>query len=231
MELIKLKKPFYGLEKYLHFIILGLSIWNIFYYTTSSFNFDKNIILSLLISIFGMIIFYFKFFNKIKIFNLLALLWTLPQLFHYQDTNGHIFDLSQGTSFEITYLQDSIMDGIYSSQYFAINAIAILILGILIFKVKNKYLYQNYFIIPASEDELKSFVNEIEEVFSFGKNNSLIVFKKKINEKKYAIKVENPKNLTNKDDMIYEISNNAHTKDKFKPIELRQITKGKITIA
>lgn len=171
MKIESIKKPIWGIDQYLHYIILGLSIFNLIKelptYGNESF---LNSSASVFLSIIGVIAFVFTLKGK-KIGNYLMIIWTLPQIIIFISSPEIHFDLTQGISFPIFSFEQTGLN----RQYFGINIVPIIIFGALIFKIKNSNLYGTFNFSAKKGDKILEFQSKIKQHFTFGKEKLMLV--------------------------------------------------------
>ncbi|MFT5780422.1 MAG: hypothetical protein ACI837_003384 [Crocinitomicaceae bacterium] len=134
-------RPLWGVDPYLHFIVLGLSVVNILFLLPYLYVPEQlaNFMLELSLSLVGILAFFLTW-KKYFIGNILMLLWVLPQLVviqrvvNYGFTSSFSFDLTQGFSFPFSFSSQSGGD----STSFGVNILAILLLVIALFRLKNR---------------------------------------------------------------------------------------------
>ena len=193
------KRPLWGIDPYLHFIVLGLSVLNIITFDLNLPVFRINDLLSVTLSaigIFGFIL-AFKGYSKS---NLLFLIWSIPQIIQIKSVSispiKHFFefDVSQGFSLPITFSTSSTINNFATNlNSFGINVIGICLLLIVIFKLKNKAIGKRLKIKSLNHVEqveleatvLKEYIlnNHKLIILDYAKNGKNYVVQTSINDK------------------------------------------------
>lgn len=173
MKVEAIKKPIFGLDKYVHFVILGLSSLNLIMEIISFGTNDQlNSYLSILLSLIGVSSF-ILILKGSKLGSVLAFIWAIPQIVIASKFPAYHFDLSQGTLISIFSFEQN---GYNVEKHYAINILPIIILSMIVFKLKNGSLNKAFSIYGLNKDNQINFNAKIKQQYSLGENKILLVF-------------------------------------------------------
>jgi hypothetical protein len=234
MEVKEEKRPICGIDKYLHFIVLGLSGINLVQLTPQLIDsVNINEVCSVLLSFVGLLAFWL-IQKKKNGGELIILLWSILQLINFINHPFYSIDLSQGFSLPIGMTFESSTNGVTTREVsLNINIIAGVLVSASFFRLKNKNTYKELLVRPKGIKNISEFTSKILKIYSFGKDKKMLILDYTSGLKSYAIQInkENKINFQNSEIeyLLCEIDTTRTKEESLKPYEFKQIGSVKIT--
>lgn len=234
MKVTEEKRPYGGIDKHLITMVLVFSIFNILQCALKlAFGFQANTLISILVSLLGLYIYYFNL-KKQKNPNLLLILWTITQLVIIEIYPNIYFDLSQGVSLPLGPSFEATINGTPITKYsIELNIVAVLFLGGIYFRHKHAYYYKSIYISPISNEDILPFNTKILKTYTMPNNKRLLILSKTHGTKSYAIQADNTDVLEFSNPTIEytlcEIDTLTTIQESFNPYAIKQLEQVKIT--
>ncbi|PCI97279.1 MAG: hypothetical protein COB15_08125 [Flavobacteriales bacterium] len=234
MEVKEEKRPIWGIDKYLHFVVLGLSTLNLLQLFLTPFNYiDLNEICSILLSLVGLFSFWLIYKNKHG-GELTIFIWSILQFVIFINYPSYSIDLSQGFSIPIGITSESSIYGYTDRQVsFSINIVAGILTSAAYFRLRNKKDYMELIFTPKSIENIDVFTSKILKAYSFGKDKRMLILAYTSESKSYAIQVNKNHKLDFIDSeieyLLYEIDTKRIKEESLKPYDFKQLGNIKIT--
>lgn len=234
MKVTEEKRPYGGIDKHLITLVLVFSIVNILkqLFNLNS-DFHANTINSILVSLFGIYIYYLNF-KKQKRLNLLLIFWSITQLIIIEIYPNIYFDLSQGFYLRIGPSFKHTINGTPITKYFVrLNILAVLFLAGIYFRHKHAYYYKSIYISPISSEDILPFNTKILKTYTMPNNKRLLILSKTHGAKSYALQVEQTDVLefsnSTAEYILCEIDTLTTIQESFSPYSVKQLGQVKIT--
>jgi len=235
MEVKEEKRPIWGIDRYLHYVVLCLSGLNLLQLTPNLIDsVNLNVVSSILLSFVGLLAFWFIHKNK-NGGELIIFIWSILQLIIFINLPFYSIDLSQGYSLPIGMTFESSANGFTTREVsLSINIVAGILISASFFRLKNKNVYKALLVTPKSIENIDEFTSRILKTYSFGKDKKMLILDYTSGLKSYAIQInkENEINFENSDSeyLLCEIDTERIKEESFKPYEFKQLGNVKITM-
>jgi hypothetical protein len=235
MEVKEEKRPIWGIDRYLHFVVLGLSGLNLLQLSPGLIGyFNLNQAGSILLSFVGILAFWF-IHKKKNGGELIMFIWSILQLIIFINQPLYTIDFSQGFSLPIGMTFKSSANGFTTREVsLSINIVAGILVSASFFRLKNKNAYKELLVTPKSIENIDEFTSRILKTYSFGKDKRMLILDYTSGLKSYAIQInkENEINFENSDSeyLLCEIDTERIKEESFKPYEFKQLGNVKITM-
>lgn len=224
MEVKEEKRPLWGLDRYLHFVVLGLSILNLIRLSPQlSDGLDNNTIISMLVSLLGIIAFWL-IHKKNKLGEIIVIVWCTVQFIVISYPPHISLDLSQG------YLLPLGFNGGETSIY--INVIALVLFGLAVYRIKNRSLYQKIKINPIDQEGIPYFISEVHKSYTFGREQKMLLLSYNSGLKSFALLINKEDQLDNseKEYLLCVIKTEKIKKKSLKTYEFKGLGNATISI-
>lgn len=184
------KRPLWGIDAYVHYVVLGLSIFNLIFTTIAGISGEPIDFISIALSILGVVTFFLMNRNN-KWGNVLFLIWVIPQLILWSKTTIQPFtsesiDLSQWLALPINITSDSLNE----KTIISINTIAVGLLIIALFKLKHQIYQTTIYLTSIDLNEAIQLTAKIKKIYSFDNKQRALILNTQNNGQYYALVAE-----------------------------------------
>lgn len=187
------KRPLWGVDAFVHYIVLGLCSLNIVFKLYSLYQGYPLDLLSIGISLIGFSTF-FLIQKGEKLGDVFFIIWIIPQLLILNQTplsNLNSFDLSQGVSLPVNIWKH----GGDETFTLGVNLIAIALFGIVLFRIRHRVYQNTIYLTSIDLSTPVQLTAQVEKIYKIGTNQRALVFNKVQNGSHYAM-------LTNTSDKL-----------------------------
>jgi hypothetical protein len=225
------KRPLWGLDQYVHYFVLCLSVFNLIKTLVTTMRSPSFFIISVLLSILGVVSF-FLVYKKHRFGNLLIFIWAIPQLIIWSKTSTQtsevfIYDVVQGTSLPINFTSETSSETIILS----LNILAVAFLVLALFKLRNGIYQSTIYLTSINLKKPIQLTAQIKKIYTLDNKNRALILNTQSNGKYHALIAGKNDNL--KFDnfgqvySIFEINPSQLEKEQIRISEFKQVFKAK----